>query len=270
MSLFFAKIAGMVLMCIDHAGVLFQITSPIPRIIGRSGFFLFAYFFAQGWRHTSDRSAYFNRLCFLAVISQAPYCLLHPEHFDASFDALWAVLSVLLAGMAYFIVERKKDALWPVLAALVPCLDIHVGNGLLMHGYCNVIYTFLLAALIITAVEHKNNICIKVILLLAVVRFGLFCDYTALGSLLCVGYYYAKDRTMHLGLTGTVWAFVMYYLLSDSVTYFLGSMAGVCLICLIDPAKGPAPKRWRTMYYWFYPAHILILYVIGRIFGLGA
>lgn len=69
------KIIAILLMIIDHIGVVFFPEQSVWRIIGRLAFPLFAYQLAVGFQYTRDRQKQLTFLMFFALVSQIPYML---------------------------------------------------------------------------------------------------------------------------------------------------------------------------------------------------
>lgn len=66
------KIIAIVIMAVDHAGALFFPDILAIRIVGRLAFPLFAFFIAEGYRHTRSVYKYLARLGICAVVFQIP------------------------------------------------------------------------------------------------------------------------------------------------------------------------------------------------------
>ena len=69
------KIIAILLMIIDHIGVVFFPEQPVWRIIGRLAFPLFAYQLAVGFQYTRDRKRQLTYLMIFAMVSQSPYMM---------------------------------------------------------------------------------------------------------------------------------------------------------------------------------------------------
>ena len=63
------KIIAILLMIIDHIGVVFFPEQPVWRIIGRLAFPLFAYQLAVGFQYTRDRQRQLTYLMIFAMVS---------------------------------------------------------------------------------------------------------------------------------------------------------------------------------------------------------
>lgn len=73
------KLIAIITMVIDHAGMIFFPRIIVFRIIGRIAFPLFAFFIAEGFRHTRSVKKYLFRLLLCAVLFQVPDWLFGSE-----------------------------------------------------------------------------------------------------------------------------------------------------------------------------------------------
>lgn len=79
MTSFHIKLIAVVLMVIDHIGVVFFPDILLLRIVGRLSFPLFAWLIGEGEKHTRNFKLYLIRLIALGIISQPFYYLLFRE-----------------------------------------------------------------------------------------------------------------------------------------------------------------------------------------------
>ena len=91
------KIIAATSMLLDHLGLFFFDKIWVLRLLGRIAFPLFAFFIAEGLRHTHSRKKYVLTLLLFAVISQVPYAFLHKFYnFNILFTFLLAILCIYL------------------------------------------------------------------------------------------------------------------------------------------------------------------------------
>ncbi|MBR3888268.1 MAG: hypothetical protein IKJ32_04130 [Clostridia bacterium] len=72
MSSFWLKITAVILMLIDHIGLLFFPAKLLFRYIGRISFPIFAFQIIKGFEHTKSREKYILRMLLLTIIAQIP------------------------------------------------------------------------------------------------------------------------------------------------------------------------------------------------------
>lgn len=70
---FCLKIIALISMFLDHLGLIIMPQFGFLRILGRLAFPLFAFFIAEGFRHTRNRKKYFFQIFILGLICQAAY-----------------------------------------------------------------------------------------------------------------------------------------------------------------------------------------------------
>jgi hypothetical protein len=69
------KIVGILIMIIDHVGMLLFPQIIVLRVIGRLAFPIFAYYLTEGYAHTSNFGKYLFRLFAFAILAQFPFYL---------------------------------------------------------------------------------------------------------------------------------------------------------------------------------------------------
>ena len=109
MTAFTLKIIALFAMLIDHIAVAFPDTFPLWfRAVGRLAWPIFAYFLAEGFRHTKAREKFLMRLLAFAVISEIPYDLVmgNAVNFAANTNIFY---TLFLGGMAICLYERLKE-----------------------------------------------------------------------------------------------------------------------------------------------------------------
>lgn len=94
-------------------------------------------------------------------------------------------------------------------------------------------------------------------------EIGFRMDYDFLGVFLPVGVYYAKNKRERL----IVVAIVMAIMSATSKPLQWFSMLTVPLLMLYNGTRGKA--NMKHVFYIFYPAHLVIIFLIGLLFGLG-
>ena len=117
-------------MIVDHVGYIFFPNVFYLRLIGRIAFPIFAFFVAEGLRHTRSRKKYVITLLVFALISQIPYNLLRFGNLNILFTFLVSI------GMIYLIERCRDYEFFDVVAlliatGLVVCIDF---TGILDYG----------------------------------------------------------------------------------------------------------------------------------------
>ncbi len=235
-------------MLLDHAAViLLPVGLPhlLLRTLGRVSFPIFAWFVAESCRKTHDQRRFLLRLLLFALISQGPFWLA----FSGS-SARCSVLLTYFLSVASILAFQRLWPAYPLPTALLP----------------------LLAA--------------------AIAGQATACDYEALGVILPAGLYlFGEDRRGRLAFVGS-WCAVVYLLwtpFTDLLTYLpagaltpglwgivgafllrvyplylfyaLGAFAALPLLARYSGELG-AGNKW--FFYWFYPLHLLLLWLLAR------
>ncbi|MCQ2452202.1 MAG: conjugal transfer protein TraX [Oscillospiraceae bacterium] len=232
-------ILAMALMLSDHAWSTLFPAQRWMTSIGRIAFPIFAFLTAEGYFHTHDFKKYMKRMLIFALISEIPFnlmmggSLLGPTHQNV----IWAFL-LALAGMRLLDAIKArygKEKLWAavLLSALV------------------VLGCFLLG-------------------------FAGFVDYYGTGVLMVLTFYFFRGRKWWCYLGQLL---VMYYLnveLLGGYTILVPLLGhtfeiveqGLALLALIPiwlyrGKQGHHSKPFQYFCYSFYPAHMLLLVLVG-------
>ncbi|GHV16461.1 conjugal transfer protein TraX [Clostridia bacterium] len=236
MTSFALKWIAVVTMLIDHATLTF-----VPygttlywagRSVGRLAFPIFAFLLAEGFFYTRDAKKYLLRLAAFAVISEVPFDLLvSGRAFDWGYQNVFVTLALSLLGLYLFDGFAASNDKAPALLTLL-------ATGV--------------AAQIFEA------------------------DYGALGVLtVFVFYFFRGDRLkMPLGLIGVVLLSVLLRVVdanlrvttSALITLFeVGALAPI-LWYAVKRRKGYTRQGVKWFFYVFYPAHMLVLAALAKIF----
>lgn len=196
---------AILLMVIDHIGLMLLPDVEQLRWVGRLAFPIFAYQLAQGYLHTSNLNKYLFRLWIFAIIAQIPYTI--------AFDTY----------------------------------DL------------NVLFTFLLGLYLIDRFAKKEYYWIVSILALL---FFINVDYEWYGVLLPLSFYLTRDKKWTAMLVASVLTIAYSY--SIEVEYQLFAVAGILLAVYSKPYRTKF-MTGRYFFYWFYPIHLAILFVIKMV-----
>lgn len=252
MSAAVLKYLAALFMLVDHWGMMFQpmeafaepgsLLCCLPRYAGRLAFPVFAYFVAEGCRRTHCFPKYLIRLGIFAVVAQVPY-LLASGTMGGS-----VMLTFLLAASAVYafqqIVRRENAspvmALFPLLAACVLATLLNTD-----YGFPGVLLVF---TLYLCGEDRKRQLlCLGVGLALIYLVYHPLSGLLALPALTAslVGAYLRRAMPLHL-------------------LYALFAEAAVLLLSRYNGRLG-VQSKW--FFYWFYPLHLLVLWVIKLLFA---
>lgn len=221
------KIIAMVAMLIDHIAIKFcgdyELLYKLMRIIGRMSFPIFCFLLVEGFLHTRSRKNYALRLTLFAFLSEIPYDL-----FGGHFIYLpkQNVLFTLLIGfLVIWVLDdidcfRKND-------------EQKSGFTIFREGYC--------------VIMELLALCLGMI-----VSMKLECIYTYTGVLLIV-LLYATRNQRYGQLVSNIAINLGIYKLSLQA-------AGILSTIPLSFYNGkPGQKKFKYLFYIFYPLHLVIL-----------
>lgn len=129
------KLIAVVSMLIDHIGYFYFDNNIWMRLIGRLAFPIFAFFIAEGMKHTKSRKKYILTLFIFALITQIPYGFLFGfEKMNVLFTFLIAVLLIELIDN-YKILQIVGVALITLTSVLTLILGLIF---IIDYGFCGV------------------------------------------------------------------------------------------------------------------------------------
>lgn len=238
------KLIACVTMLLDHIGAtvvydLFQLAAAADgentgallqlynalRFIGRLSFPIYCFLLAEGAHHTHDPKHYALRLGIAALISEIPFDL---TFFGALTLQHQNVMFTLLLGfLALKAMEKCPNILWKLLAAL----------------------PFLLLAKWMRTDYGANGV-------LAIVLFGLTREAPCRRFLQFLGLWFVFSPGHRMMLS---------WVSGISITLQEWAVLAMLPISLYSGRKRTDRKAVQWTFYLFYPAHLLMLYGIGRL-----
>ena len=235
---FMLHVLAMVLMLCDHAWATVLSRYDWLTWIGRIAFPIFAFLIVEGFHHTKSRKKYLLRMLLFALISEIPFNLMYGDRVFYPYhqNVLWTFLIALLGLCAVEAVRKKGKK---ILAALTFA-------GVFLLG-------FLLG--MITMVDYYG-FGVMTVLLFYLFRGRRWWHF--LGQF--IGLYW-----INLELLGGLYVPVMIGGREIQIVQQGMAMLALIPIWLYKGEQGPYNKTIKAIYYWFYPAHILILAMIGRL-----
>lgn len=219
------KLVALLTMTVDHIGYAFFPFDAGWRMVGRISFPLFAFLVAEGCRKTSSRKGYLLRLGLFALISEVPF-------------------------------------------------DLFFRGSLFNPHYQNIFFTLLLGGLAVTVYETWGGYRALVGCLLCIGAASfLGTDYGGYGAALILLFYIAP--TLPWAAAGYLALSLLYHsqallviirggrwdLLPGSCIQLWGLLAFVPL-AFYNRQRG---RELRWLFYWYYPAHLLILWLAYRL-----
>lgn len=228
-------ILAMGLMLCDHLWATLLPSAEWLTCAGRVAFPIFAFLTAEGYAHTSDLRRYMRRLLFWAVLSEIPFNLMcggsivYPYHQNV----LWTFL-ISLGLIA--LMERCRERFRPMAAAFLQA-------GLVLLGF--------------------------------VLGYAAMTDYFGVGVLTVLAFYFFRGRSWKKRLLQLVCLYILHVHLLGGYYYAVSLFGfelevvqqGFALLALLpiwlyQGRRGVHNKGFRYFCYAFYPAHMLLLFLI--------
>ena len=231
------KCLAMILMLLDHLWATIIPGNQWMTNIGRIAFPIFAFLITQGYIHTSDFKKYLKRLFIFALISEIPFNLIYT-------------------------------------------------GSLVFPFHQNVLFTLILGLLCINEIDKmKNNKSfknviigtVKIIVFLLLGTVG-FVDYGLTGIFTIIAFYIFRNFKF-------AWIYQLISLILLYIVFFKGQsvilnifnfeyylplqsigILSLIPIWLYNGEKGIDNKKLQYMFYWFYPAHMMLIYLIYYFF----
>ncbi len=193
------------------------------RLVGRLAFPIYCFLLVEGHFRTRDPKRYALRLLGSALLTEIPYDL-------ALYGGItWqhqSVMVTLLLGLVMLMAMGKQSAIWWKLLVVVP---------------------FALLAEAVNSDYGANGIL--VIALFALTRGNPWSEILQLFGLWCI---FSPNHLMILNWFG-----------GFSVTVQELALLAVVPISLYDGRKATKSKAVQWAFYLFYPAHLLVLYLLA-------
>ena len=230
-------ILAMALMLCDHLWATVIPGNDWLTCIGRLAFPIFAFMLVEGYFHTRNLKKYALRLLFFALISEIPFnlmcsdSLLYPIHQN--------VIWTLLIGLAMIhLNEKARKSGKPLISGLAPIGTVFLGG------------------------------------LLGLIAFT---DYNAAGVLMILVFYFCRGRRLWCYVCQFAGLYYINFILLQGLVYpvtIFGTIYEIpqqglavfslLFIWLYQGRKGYSAKWFQQLCYWFYPGHMLLLWLILR------
>ena len=227
------KTMAIFFMLLDHLWATIIPGNQWMTNVGRLAFPIFAFLIVEGFTHTSDLKKYIKRLFIFALISEIPFNLIYTGSWVFPFHQ--NVLFTLLLGLLCIneIDKLKNDKSFKNILKVV--LKV-VGFFLIgIVGFVDYGFTGILT-----------------IIVFYIFRNFKFAWCGQLISLILLYIVFFKGQSVVLNIFN-----FEYYLPLQSVGIF-----ALIPIWLYNGEKGINSKKLQYMFYWFYPVHMLVIYLI--------
>ncbi|MBR5336962.1 MAG: hypothetical protein IK152_03165 [Lachnospiraceae bacterium] len=246
MTTFTLQITAMITMLIDHMGGSFMNDFLPFRCIGRFAFIIYAFLFAEGFRHyrTNDDKIgrHLSFLVICTVISEICYDLLECDTFTITnlMSSQSAMITLLLAFFGLLAIEKWKTK--PITAAFAILLTA------MMSYIAKSNYKFMGVMLVYLFYTYLNYYERKPYVRRVIELMVIMIVYIPL-------YFWAYNDFCS--------PVVFFTRLTPYMRWFLGvQFLSPFILAAYNGKRGLHTSAFQLIYKWFYPAHLFILGVI--------
>lgn len=227
MNSFAIKILGCIFMAIDHIGVILFPKYIGFRVIGRLSFPLFAWMISMGYVYSRNVKKYLSRLLIFAIVMELPFLL-----------------------PIELLKNTGKDTL-------------------------NIFFTLALGLLSIYVYDKTKNKGMGIVIVLIIGLFGEFIkvDYGLYGVLTIFFFYVFREN--YKKLLYSLLLINVLYVIGTNYTYIIGGykltfssyiqLFSVLALGIVFNYNGQKGRSCKYLFYFFYPVHLIILYLISTI-----
>ncbi|MBQ8619593.1 MAG: hypothetical protein IJ418_19095 [Clostridia bacterium] len=233
------KLLACLTMLVDHAGKMLFPQIGEMRLIGRLAFPMFAYGIAVGAVYTRDPIKYLSRIALLALISQPLYAL-GLDHANSAMFSISFFDDPFGAARAFYMNSWQKPS---------------------------ILLSLFLGLCILTALRRRRWVLALFVYILCA-RFSTTLDYGMGGIRLMILFYALCEHP--LAALALISAYMIGW--SGGIGYtFFGQTFGMrifalpaVIFCCLPMKRRMHLPRWFV--YAFYPAHLIALAVLSRVF----
>lgn len=252
MTSFCLKIIAIISMFCDHLGYALFGHFSILNLIGRIAFPIFAFQISEGYIHTKSVVKYLVRLGIFAIISQIPFSLFihkftnsNPLSLNVFFTLFLGLLSIYIYDYMIKLSDSNKES---------DESRLTFNNTKISKNTSIKTYIFI-----------GKVLGLITVLLLASIAQLINTDYGAWGVILVFMFYLFRNKKL-LKIASFILLVVLKYgqqLLQSNFyyIYILICIATLLPIFFIDLYNGKQGKKIKYLLYWFYPIHLLALYI---------
>ena len=248
-------------MVVDHVGMLFSPMAPffppdslwfyLFRYVGRLAFPIFAFFVAEGCRRTHHYGAYLKRLFLFALLTQVPLYLFMRESGRS------VITTFFLAALAIWSYRHLESAGHPGIGVLAGGVCVLLAQPL--HGDYGWIGALTVVILYFCGENRRLQLRMLAVCLLCYYLVGHLWTYWGTSPSLLP----TEGLACFLTEAGKRIPYFQHFYLPYSLL-----MAGFSCLSLLFLARynGQRGNGSRWFFYWFYPLHLVVLWVLSLLF----
>lgn len=230
------KLVAMLAMFCDHAGKMLFPQYPVMRIIGRLAFPIYAYCIAVGCVYTRNPLNYLKRILLLALVSQPIYAVAL-AHTNSKMFAVSFADEPVRAALNFYLNS------WVTKPSILCTLSVGIILIWALRNRQVVIFASML--ILCWMVQKKLDYGMKGIVLMLL--FYIFCSRRWLSLPVVLAFMLWWGRGGSYSLFGVQFSTQAFAMLALPLIY-------------IQTNTGVRLPKW--MFYSFYPAHMVLIYVL--------
>ena len=238
MTSFTLKIIALITMFIDHLGYAIFNKFSFFNYIGRVAFPIFAFQISEGFHYTKNVKKYFARLLLFAMFSQIPF-MLFLSIFSNNIYKLNVFFTLLLGLFSIYIYDKIINS-------------FYITSNVKLNNFL------------------KFVLGISIVLFIGFIAEFLKSDYGLFGIAVIFLFYLFKNKNYKLRTIlylvfmclGTFIKYGILYLANSNYMYLIlccCTISPIIFICLYNKQQG---HKIKYLLYFFYPIHLLVLYLL--------
>lgn len=229
MNGFQLKLLAVILMILDHIGYFFPDTSTIwLRFVGRLSMPIFVFILVQGYLHTKNIKKYISRI--------------------SIFGTFMFFMNIIISIIGNKLGVSKK------LSPLLPNIFITMSLCLLFLFIFNLFKNEMNRG-------NKFKSIIYISILILILILSSFVEYSLISMGLTLIFYIFRNDKNKMVIAYIVGSIILSFLFSNWIQCFM--VFAIMPILLYNNEKGYANIFWKYFFYFFYPIHIYILYLLS-------
>ena len=254
MTTFQIKLIAITAMVIDHVGLCFFPHILLLRIVGRLAFPLFAWLIANGAYYSKNTKIYLIRIFLFAVVAQIPFVFVN-RLIDPSFWELNVLFTLFLGLAAIVLMKKSENSFTSIPIVILSAVLAEVLNT--DYGALGVL------AIVVFYLSFKD---IKKMIILQICLFTLLSLIPIIVVIALTRVANPVVSTLSVNICSSIWINLCFKLSVAIPPNFvvLNLIEPLGLFSLIFIVLYGNQEGWKMKYffYWFYPMHLVILYII--------
>lgn len=230
---------------------------------------IMAFFIAEGYFYTRNVKKYMKRLGIFAIISYIPYVYYHCSHI--------LPIEFIKGNIVPAIFYRPN-----LEVLLEPSIYLNCFHSVLVIHETSIIFTLFLGLFSIYLWDKMDiSKYSKLVITLVILYIASFSNYHYFIVILCLIFYFLKDKPLYkwlcFSIIGLLYAFNVRLFLNpfyldftwEFTLFKMGIFLIPFLLLLYNGEPGGKSPVHKWFFYIFYPAHLILIGILGFVFHIG-